>query len=406
MFLYVFLIYRYINYVADVFNYMRFEFKPSFMKSCLAGVAFIVVLRWLYIIKDKFMYAVCICYATLLIIPNLIMFQFNSYPPFLLGILLLFLFWLSREQKTIYRLNVAKIRESNKLALILIIVLITLVPFLLSYGINLNFELFSFGEVIYEAREDSKGNESVLTSYLYSPLKNVLIPTLIIIGLYKRKPVVIIVGIIMLVYLFLVIPHKTTFFSIFVVLALFFYNDYYKKMTFMLSAISVILLLSFIINLNYGVHLIESMFLRRVFFVPAQLNMAYVEVFKQNPIYLSHSILGWLIDYPFKIPPTYVLGIEYYGDETLNANNGVFSDGFMNFGFIGSFFFTYFTVWLIRFIKLIRIAPYLFGIVFIVIQTTISSALLTGLLTHGILVTLGIFIFFFKDSEKIILWRR
>jgi hypothetical protein len=83
-----------------------------------------------------------------------------------------------------------------------------------------------------------------------------------------------------------------------------------------------------------------SIFVRRVFEVPALVTSRYFEFFSEHPTYdLGHSFLRTWFRPPSQLTPPELIGSVFYGPET-SANGGVWADGFANFGFVGILAFT------------------------------------------------------------------
>lgn len=133
----------------------------------------------------------------------------------------------------------------------------------------------------------------------------------------------------------------------------------------------------------------SSLGLRRVLFVPAQLTSVYLDFFAVNPVVrMSDSILlrGWLT-YPYPVSVPHLIG-AVLGQPAMNANNGLISDGFANFGIVGVL------VWAVLLgllLKLLHAAterrenrPEAWAVAAMWPVILISSALTTSLLTQGL----------------------
>jgi hypothetical protein len=80
---------------------------------------------------------------------------------------------------------------------------------------------------------------------------------------------------------------------------------------------------------------ISSLFASRMLIFPAVLGFQYYEFFSHNtPSYLSHSLFGLFLDYPYDDLPWYVIGRYYYNSD-MSANAGMVADAYMNFRDIG-----------------------------------------------------------------------
>jgi hypothetical protein len=145
-----------------------------------------------------------------------------------------------------------------------------------------------------------------------------------------------------------------------------------------------------------------SLLTRRLLFVPAQLSFYYYDFFKEQPIYLSHSIFKYFIHYPFPLPPPYMIGQIYLKSDVTDANNGLIADGFMNFGYFGII------LWAIVFAMLVQTADtlvksknikVLYPIMILTFYAMVNSALFTTILTHGLFVVFIVAFLYEKESK-------
>ena len=149
--------------------------------------------------------------------------------------------------------------------------------------------------------------------------------------------------------------------------------------------------------------LLPSILIRRVFFVPANLNYVYFEYFSiHDHIYWSNSILKYAIDYAYDVSPVFVIG-EYLGDSTLAANTGVFGSGFMHLGIYGIILYMLLITFLINLIQQFNKLPiWLINAILLMPLLTIfiSADLPTALLTHGMLIGLGLLYLYSTPAKK------
>jgi hypothetical protein len=145
-----------------------------------------------------------------------------------------------------------------------------------------------------------------------------------------------------------------------------------------------------------------SLFARRLFLLPARLSFFYYDFFSSGGfIYLSdHSLFGAVFNYPYALDPAHLICQTYLGRDC-NANNGLYSDAFMNFGFAG------FIIWGIAIAILLKMfdsasrnKELLVGIAAVAmpIISFNESVLLTALFTHGILLSLAMVYLLPKDG--------
>ena len=194
-------------------------------------------------------------------------------------------------------------------------------------------------------------------------------------------------------------PHKALFLSIFLIVAFYIFDNYKAKAGLILSGILFLILASIIVSITTGNILAESIFVRRMFFIPVQICNGCFDFYNGNPIYLSHSVLSNFSDYPYSVEPAFLMGDYMFGKPNMSCNTGIIADGFMNFGHIGSILFVMVTAVIIKFIESLNIDKTYFGIIIAFVMLFLNSALLTSLLTHGGLFFILILMFFLKDTD-------
>ena len=137
-----------------------------------------------------------------------------------------------------------------------------------------------------------------------------------------------------------------------------------------------------------------SLLLRRVYFVPAQINYFYYDYFSLNSFILwaeSKLTLG-LIDYQYPLSMPRMIGLEYFGNEITNANTGWIGSGYAQAGLIGMIIYSVIIGIIFNTLNIFSkrvnkniILPITIVPVFSVIT---SSDLPTAFLTHGLILVL------------------
>jgi hypothetical protein len=159
---------------------------------------------------------------------------------------------------------------------------------------------------------------------------------------------------------------------------------------------SLVLLAAYLWHQFSGNMMVPSMFVRRVFFVPAQLTFAYFEFFDDHPFVLwSNSFFSGLLEYPYDVSIGALVG--QYVESSGNANNGYVSSGFAHAGVWGVLAYTIVIGAILRFLNVLGRSgvPLWFAIALTIVPlraALISSDLLTALLTHGLLVAMVLLI--------------
>lgn len=251
---------------------------------------------------------------------------------------------------------------------------------------------------VYEVRDEVKSDlasTGFATSYLLGWMTKVINPFLIIIGLYSKRHSLLLLGTLGQIYFFLTTGSKTTLFSIPMLLTLFYFIPKNRNRIgpALLLAPIVIIALSKTIDVLIELPISAlSLFVRRVIATPGLLSGFYFDFFSENPFYfLSHSVLSGITTSPHSLSPPFVIGEEYFGNYGMSANANLFADGFANFGYPGMILTTlilglYFVVldsYAVR--KRMVIASSLLTVYSAI--ALVDSALLTSLLTHGMLLS-------------------
>ena len=136
---------------------------------------------------------------------------------------------------------------------------------------------------------------------------------------------------------------------------------------------------------------LAGLIIRRVYFVPAQLNYAYYDFFSQNtPDFFMQGplrLLGFHSQY--SEPIQILIGKVYFHVDQVSANNGLFSDAYANLGILGVFVMPLIIAVFLNVLdacteglpKELLVAPLI-----TVSINLLSSSFFTLLLTHGYLV--------------------
>jgi len=165
-----------------------------------------------------------------------------------------------------------------------------------------------------------------------------------------------------------------------------------KKFVFIFTLIPMACLLEFNLFSTFAFSIFS---LYRIFFIPAKLHYVYFKFFSNNEVdYFRQSALKWLVDSPYKDNIGFIIGNEDIGEWTARANNGLFSDAFLNLGSFGVFVFPIFVILLLKFlegsIKAID-SRLKFIIIVSVSFILLGMTLTTSLFTSGLLVIILFF---------------
>jgi hypothetical protein len=390
--------YSYISYVSDVYAKYNFKFDFNIFRYIISKIIFIIPL-FLIERSNKFDRFILSIFTLLMIIPNLIIFEFIPDTPIIINLSLIFFvtFYYSLSfVKIPLNLKILVLSSNYKVLLIASLAILMFVPFIFVYGFDLHFNAFNYDE-IYKIRETSSLKGNLFTAYFFPWLVKVIVPVGMIISLKYRKWYLLVGLLLIQLYMFLLFAHKSVFISFFVLFFYFFKNEE-KQLKYFISSILCLLFISVFISYITDNIIVESMFSRRLFFVPALLNNCYFDFFADNHTYLSHSVFKNFIDYSLPLSPDHMIGKEYFGQPKMASNNGFISDGFMNFGLIGVILNSIALAFVLKVIKFLKISYIYYGVILILIFAFISSYFLTTLLTHGVLLFIFVSFLILRNS--------
>lgn len=262
---------------------------------------------------------------------------------------------------------------------------------------------------VYDVRMDYRDELSSggrLVAYVINAQSKVINPLIIGYGLVNRRIVLTIVGIAGQMAIYSSTGFKSVLFSAMLILVLLVClknsGKWFGNLILFGMTISIVLMTIF--DLARGTINLTSLFVRRFIVTPGLLTGQYFEFFDQNPkAHLAGSIFARFFDYPYDRPIPFVVGYNFTGNENLSANANLWADAFSNFGIPGMLIFTILLgliVWVLdsaAFGRDNRLTTSFAGLAAISLG---SSALLTSLLTHGIL--LGIILIYLMPQSQIV----
>lgn len=249
-------------------------------------------------------------------------------------------------------------------------------------------------ERVYEFRSIIKDVISVgIYGYIDTWVFKVFNPALIVWSLYKRRPFLFLTSIGLQVLFFAISSQKAVlFFPFLIIIVYLFIEKRYALHYMFLGLLGLVIgtgLLAVYADQIYPV----SLLVRRLFYVPAQINYAYYDFFSgAGHVYLTTSIFSLFLEYPFPYPPPQMISIYLIGDTTTWANTGFLATSYMHFGFLGMIVYSIIVGFLIRLVDMLAVnkLPLRFGTSLVVIPFFIlftSADLTTALLTHGMLLS-------------------
>ncbi|HAZ21366.1 MAG TPA: hypothetical protein DCY84_03230 [Firmicutes bacterium] len=262
-----------------------------------------------------------------------------------------------------------------------------------------SFDLVALADV-YDVRSSYKeaiASSSPLLAYLIPWQANVLNPLLIARGFTGKKPVSLLVGIFGQLLIFSITGFKSVLFSSALILGLFIIltiksGKEHFGVIINLGVSALIIGLVKLSEITQIFYFVASIFVRRLIMTNGILTGYYFQFFSDNPkALLGHSVLKSVVEYPYVLGPPTMIGGIFYGTTAMSANANIWADAYANFGFYGMILFSIILAlffWLYDSIAQktdLKITTLLLAVP---AMSLCNAALLTTLLTHGLLLAM------------------
>jgi hypothetical protein len=293
--------------------------------------------------------------------------------------------------------DVGLIKENQKTPVLLLLSMVSIIPFVITFGPHIDLQNLLLSN-IYGSRALEVKLSNRYMDYVYSSLTNVILPILLIISFIHKEYIKGLLAFVMLIFMFLVGGHKSVFFATFLMIY-FYWGTYTQKLMYFLLGVSAILALAVVSYYQTNNLFLFSLFTRRIFFLPAVLDIGYFDYFDGQPIYWSDSIFRSYIEYTLGLTPRNLIGQHVLLDETINANSGIIADGFMNFGIIGVLLNIVFVSFIYAILNALNISHRFFGMLFLLVFTFLSTYFFTTMITHGGLLLIVLSYLFLRNTE-------
>ncbi len=397
--LYFILEYSFRVFISKAYHIYAYSYEMH--RYLTAKLIYLIVLIFVNRIKSPFIYVMTYIFLILMLAPNLILYQYMKFDFRIIIVLVFFFLYMSFlgsfQIKQHWQI---KFFPQHKAQIFLLFAVLLIIPYFMTYGFHFNFSVFTLDDSIYAQRSKANSKAGVYILYTMGWLAKVILPILLIITLQSKKRIMIIITLVLMVYLFVTMSHKVMLIGPIAVLGFYYVSNTKAQISIILLGLLSILIFSRFLTEFMNYNNLEGTFVNRLFFVPAILNHYYFEFFDGNPQYLSNSVLSGFIDYKYSLQPRYLIGKVYWDSPNTSANNGFVSDGFLHFGYIGSFVFSILLGGIIKLFDSLRINSRYNGVFLISMFTFTSSAFFTNLLTHGILLLILLSYLFLQNTEK------
>ncbi|MEN6327036.1 MAG: hypothetical protein ABFD18_12635 [Syntrophomonas sp.] len=337
------------------------------------------------------------------IIPNLSFYAMHSGSRIYMNAILLSFLCVVLVSK----LPIAKIgtlKEGRTIGIIILILMVFSVTFSLITKGGLSYFNLDLRKVYDYRSAVGEIIDTGLWAYINTWVFKVINPALIAWALWRKKYQLVVAFIALQILFFAISSHKAVLFYPVLIIVVYYVFKQKRVSEYLSWGLISVVIISSIFSLFLDYNWLSALFTRRVFFIPAQLNFVYYDLFSSiGHVYLSNSVLSNLIAYPFDYPPPQMVSMYLYGHIDSWPNDGFLATGYMHFGYVGMLVFSIIVgmlLWTLDTLVNKRI-PLWLGISILIVpfySLFTSADLFTAMLTHGIL--LGLIIVFVMANRQ------
>ncbi len=385
------------NALADNTNSV-FEFLPiRFICVFLLVLLNIIVVNLLRM--NTFLYSILNLILIFFVIPGGLFYASNAIVPIDLfmytNILLWFIYFFSLIN---WNFENPVLDKNQTTKVLLAITIVGLIPFLYVYYPYINLKNLLLIDV-YKTRTLVTDNiNNLYTGYTYSWYGKIILPIIMVFSLFYKNRFALLIGFVLLMFLYLCGSHKIVFLGTFTVLV--FYKYDYLKKTYLLIKLLVLLTittwgLDYFFNYDYG----WTITMNRIFMLNPLLDFGFYDFFYDKPIYWSDSFMSRWVSYPYELTPSHTIGKEYLSKPHVNANTGIIANGFKNAGVLGAFINIIIVSIYISLLNFFKISPKFFGLFILLIFTFTNASLSGSVLTHGLLILFIMSMFVLRNTK-------
>ncbi|MDL1967372.1 MAG: hypothetical protein LWW97_02190 [Deltaproteobacteria bacterium] len=385
----------YARFIVPIYSYMGFEWAPNGIKAFEALLAIVFFALSLPVkVKrpsDFFIHV----HFLLPVVPMLVLYSAADLPrAYFYFVLLAFAVVCYVRKFKLPKIKGDIIPVPIMMWGLLSIVAIYILSIVLQGGLQyFNLNLLK----VYEYRSLAAQNLPRIYGYFSPMVSKVLLPFVLLLAVYRRKWFIAGLAMTGSVMMFALTNHKGPLFYPFLVLGIYFVMSSNRRLIqqLLLAGYILVILVSLAdFYIGDSNNIVGSLFLRRVYFVPAHLNFVYYDFFSthQHVILAQSKLTFGLVEYPYELDSSHLIGYHYYNNELTGANTGWLGTGYMHAGFAGMIFYAFLVGLLLSMVDALAknrersiSGAILFVPLFVLFQ---SSDLPTSMLTHGFLLAL------------------
>ncbi|KAB7889879.1 hypothetical protein [Poseidonibacter ostreae] len=393
--------YFYLEILSTTYLYAGFVLDFDMTKYIIGWIIYLFGYSFLYYKRKLHIFEIYLFLYFLYFLPNVVYFSLSNQPVLdFVSLVFPFLFLIfMTTNKEIIPLSRMKYGKLVVLSLSLGIITLVIWHFYKSTG---GAYVLNFLDVYpFRAKYDDVSNAGIY-GYLNSWAMKIFSVFLLAWALLRAKISLIIIAGISIIMLFIFSGHKSALQGIVLVSFFYFLFGFKDRRVLIIGGFFFMFLIASVLTIFADQIMIGSVLIRRLLFVPAQLNFSYIEYFSLNEhIYWANSVLKLFMDYPYEVTPAKLIG-TFLGEPDMSANTGFIASGFMHGSYLGILIYMLIAVIIFNIINLLakNIDKYIvLSIIILPINTMfISSDLLTTLLTHGLII--AIIVLWLYDSEE------
>lgn len=354
----------YLNFISETYDYLGTFASPDYVKCVVSWLVFLLLWGGVSLLPMSSLKIFTNIMMTLSMVPTLSLYWMKNEST--LAFLLITLYWAiwiatvflikPRGSRSVIRNQnrhgyIPKANNPLMLCIFAFTIVTTIYGAIETGGLRL---FINFADV-YQFRLSDENQFGTIMAYLFNWNTTVLIPLCLIVHLMQKKPVFVGVDCVLMLLCYGMRGNKIVFFSLMLVVCIYILvrmnaEHYVDTMitAFLIVMMLLAMLLASVSNLPLGL-------MHRLLAVPAEEHYYYYDFFTTpgNPfLYLRQSILRFLMKNPYPKEVSVIIGSStkyYLNVEYSNANNGLFSDAFQNFGVGGVMVYPVVIVFTLRF---------------------------------------------------------
>ena len=398
--------FSYTIYVSKVFEYAGFLLDFNVYNYILSNLILIVIFFFVPTQFDKISDWFLNFFYLIILVPIGSMYGLNqelSLSVFIMNISVFIIIYLMLRVKQVKvpRLKYISRGEGIFLSSSIMMIFYLIFWYFITGAIsNFNLDLSK----VYDFREiNSELTNIGFAVYVNNWVYQIFSLALLGYGFLRKNYIIIVFSLISQIIFFGVSAHKSVLFSIFMIIGLYYFFRFTKNLIVVPIFFTILIVISLYISFSDMRSIYPSIFIRRLFFVPAQLSYAYYDFFQNNPHdFWAQSIMSVFFEtnYPEGVSKT----IGNYLGGGASANNGFVSSGYAQAGLFGVILYTLITGWILKNIDYLSNSngyPLWFSLILVVNplkNLILASDLFTTLLTHGLLISILLLILFNKNE--------